>query len=50
MTTLASRVLTTSEAATNVLIGYIAGHFATSDTLSAADLARYLDESEAVTK
>lgn len=48
--TLARRVLDLDLPTGDVLLGYIAGHFAASDTLTAERLAVYVDDSIAVSK
>ena len=48
--TLARQIIDLDHAASNVLVGMIAGHFATADTLTRERLSTYVDESLAVTR
>lgn len=47
---LARQVLDLDHAASDVLLGLIAGHFATTSTLTSDRLSTYVEESMAVTK
>lgn len=49
-TPLPRRILDLDHDATQVLVGMVASHFATADTLDRETVARYLDEAQAVTR
>lgn len=48
--TLARQIIDLPEDATNVFIGMVASHFATTETLDRATVTRYVGESLAVTR
>lgn len=50
MSTLARRILDLEPAATDAFIGMVASHFATAPTLDRTTVARYVEESIAVSK